>query len=375
MNINKSKINLNFLAILLIVGIFGCQTPTPVADNFRASRLDTRLVLNNAILEQSNKQENTVWKIKADSIVYSQDKQTATLDRVVGNLWENGAIIFQVSAKTGEIKNNGNIILLNEEIIASDPRNDSTIDSNAVEWRPQENLLLIKESLNGTHRDLEVTATGGKYFTDRQSLELEGDVVATKGDPSLQLTSDRLVWDIAGNKLQSPGAVEIVRYDKESVTDKLVANRAEVNLSEDRAILNQNVELITSKPKLQAATDSFIWNYQQRIGSSDRPIQILDRDRQISLTGNKGEINLPQRIAKLQDGVRGINQQKGSELYARQLIWNIDTERVEATGNVMYEQSDPQLRLTGETAVGTLGDNNIVVTSEGKKQVTSTIDD
>ncbi|MBE9043846.1 LPS export ABC transporter periplasmic protein LptC [Pleurocapsales cyanobacterium LEGE 10410] len=377
MNIKKLKVNSAYLLpTVLIVSIFGCQAPPAVTDDVsQESRLDTQLVLNNAVLEQSNQQEDTVWKIKADSISYSQDKQTANLNKVVGNLWQNGVIILKVSAKTGKIQDNGNIILLNEEIIARDPRNGSVINSNAVEWRPQENLLLIKENLNGIHQDLEVTAAGGKYFTDLETLEIEGDVVATISDPALQLTSDRLLWDIAQNKLKSPGTVEIVRYEGERITDKLVADRAEVNLTENLAILNQNVELITLEPKLQAATDSFFWNYQQRVGSSDRPIQILDRDRQISLTGNQGEINLPQQIAKLQNGVRGINRQKGSELYARQLTWNIDTEQVEAMGNVIYEQSDPQARLTGEKAVGTLGDNNIVVTSNGKKQqVTSTID-
>ncbi len=47
---------------------------------------------------------------------------------------------------------------------------------------------------------------------------------------------------------------------------------------------------------------------------------------------------------------------------------------MEATGNVIYEHADPQARLTGDKAVGTLSDNNIIVTSEGKNQVTTEID-
>ena len=371
MNIARSN-QLNILLTILIVSIFGCQTSTPNSNQtVSETRSDTQLVLNNAVLKQSN--GDKVWKIKADRIVYSEDKQTATLDKVVGNLLQDDKIILKISANKGTVSDNGNLILLNGNIVVSDPRNDSVINANAIEWQPQENLLSIKDNLAGVYPNLNVTATEGKYFTDRESLEIQGDVVATTNQPSLQLKSDRLVWDIPQEKITSYDAIEIVRYDEKTITDKLTSDRAEVNLAKNLIVLNKNIELITLDPRLQMATDSLTWNYKERTGKTEQPIQILDRDRAFSLTGNRGEIDLERSVAKLQNGVRGISQQKPSELYARQLTWNIDTEEVEATGNVIYEQSDPQAYLTGEKAVGTLGDNDIVVTSNGKEQVTSII--
>ena len=365
------------LLVIVIVSVYGCQASSPKQESSSVSieRIDTQLVLNNAILEQSNTLENTVWRIRADSIVYSEDKKTATLEQVIGNLLQDGKLIFKISAKAGEFRDNGNIIFLKDEIVASDPRNESVLKTNEVEWRPQENVLLIKQDLTGIHPNLELSAATGKYFTDSESLEIEGDVIATSNNPGLQLKSERLVWNISQDQIESPGAIQIVRYDEnETITDKLVSDRAQVNLADNTAILNKNIELISLQPKLQIATESLTWNYQERAGKTEQPIQILDRDRQISLTGNKGEVNLQQQVAKLKDGVRGINQRKPSELYARQLMWKIDTEVVEATGDVVYEQSEPPLRLTGEKAVGTLRNNKIVVTSNGKKQVTSVIE-
>ena len=361
----------------MTIALFGCQpsSTTPTSTPEVVNRDNTQLVLNNAILEQSNKQENTVWKIKAENIVYSEDQKTASLDLVVGNLLQNGKIIFKISAKEGQVRDNGNTIVLKNQIVANDPRNGSVMESNLVEWRPQESLLLIKEDLSGIHSNLEVSASYGKYFTDRESLKIEGNVVATTNKPAFQLTSDRLVWDIARDRVSSPGKVEIVRFDEnENTTDRLVSDRALVDLGTNTATLNDNIELISLQPKIQVASESLVWNYQQRIGKTDRPIQILDRDRQITLTGNKGEFDLQQQVAKLKDGVRGINSKKASELYANQLTWKIATEEVEATGNVIYEQADPKARLTGEKAIGTIGNNDIVVTSNGKKQVTSVID-
>ena len=372
LNIAKSKNQLNILLTVVLVLTFGCQTSTPDANQpVSDTRSDTQLVLNNAVLKQSN--QNKLWKIKADRIVYSEDKQTATLDKVIGNLLQDDKIILKISANKGTVSDNGNLILLNGDIIVSDSRNDSVINANAIEWRPQENLLLIKDDLAGIYPNLRITATQGKYFTDRESLEIQGNVIATTNQPSLQLKSDRLMWDIPQEKITSPDALEIVRYDKKTITDKLTSDRAEVNLTENTVVLNENIELITLDPQLQMATDSLTWNYQQRTGKTDRPIQIVDRDRQISLTGNGGEIDLVRSIAKLRNGVKGISSSKPSELYARQLTWNIDTEKIEATGNVIYEQSDPQAYLTGEKAAGTLGDNDIVVTSDGKQQVTTII--
>ena len=368
---------LNTLILLLPLAIAGCQSSTPEVDPASlVSRNDTQLVLNNAVLEQSNPQSNTVWKIKADNITYSDNNQVAILDKVVGNLFEDDLVILKISAEAGKIENNGNVILLNGTVIASDPRNGSVVTSESIEWRPQEDLLLIKEKLEGIHPNLEVTAGQGKYFTKIEKLEIEDDVIATSKQPPLQLTSDRLEWNIPQSQIVSPGAVELVRYDQnKTITDRLVSDRAELNLTQNLATLNQNIELISSSPTLQIATDFLTWNYQERIGSTDRPIQILDRDRQISLTGNQGEIDFLRQIAKLQGGVKGIDRQKASELYARNLTWNIDTEKVEAEGNIIYQQTEPKARLTGDSAIGTLKNNNITVTSNGTQQVTSIIDD
>ncbi|MEL6930620.1 MAG: LPS export ABC transporter periplasmic protein LptC [Cyanobacteria bacterium J06600_6] len=376
LNIFKATQQLNCVLLLLPIVLWGCQPSNPNEDETSSvSRLDTQLILNNAVLEQSNKRSHTVWKIKAENIIYSDDRQVATLTKVVGNLLESGTTILKLSAETGEIRDNGNIILLNGSVIASDPRNNSIIKSEAVEWRPQENLLLIPQTLSVTNPNLQVISDSGKYFTDTEKFEIQDNVVATSKQPGLRLDSDRLEWQIPQSLIISPGAVKLVHYnEQQTITERLVSDRAELNLDLNQAILSQNIELISADPPLQLATDALTWNYQQRLGKSDRPIQILDRGRQISLTGNRGKVNFIEQLATLQNGVQAVNKLNASKLYARQLTWQMNTESVEAQGNIVYEQSDPKASLRGEKASGTLGNNNIVVTSDGKKQVTSVIE-
>jgi LPS export ABC transporter protein LptC len=373
-----------WLVSVLLLSLTGCRSQSPSATQEQvqpkspvSAHSDTRLVLNNAVLEQSNVEGGTLWKLKAENTVYSDDQKIAYLDQVTGNLLQNNQLILQLSGKKAEVRDNGTIIFLRDDVIVTAPRNGAILRSDEIEWRPKENLLIIRKNLNGTHPQLSITAEEGRYYTDTSTLELQGNIIATTQEPSLQLNTEHLTWQIPQQKIWSDRNLEIVRYQGDTVTDRLVADKGEVELAKHTINLHNNIELISLKPQLQIATNFISWNYQNRIINTNQPIQILERQRQLTVTGNRGEINLQQQVARLDNGVKGLNPSKQSELYARQLIWNIPTETVEAIGNVIYEQADPQMNLTGDRAVGKLTENKIVVSSDkqANKQVTSVIGD
>ena len=366
----------SFLFPLLLFSVAACQqanSNTP-SSGISVKRSQTQLMLNNAILEQSNPEDNIVWKIQAKTSLYTEDKQIARLQTVTANLLQDNKIILRVSADTGEIRDNGNLILLKDNIVAQDTRNGIIVKSDEIEWRPTENLLAIRKNPLGIHPNLEIKATEGIYHTDTQSFELQRNIVATTIDPALQLTSERLVWQIPQQTLESPLALQIIRYQQdETVTDRLVADRGKVNLETNMATLNNNIELVSLDPQLQMATDSLIWNYKTRIVNADKPIQIIAREHNIDVTGNQAQVDLNKNIARLNDGVKGINRQDNTQIYARELVWNIDNKVIEARGNVAYQQSEPKINLTGEKAVAKLAQERIVVTGNKQKQVISTI--
>jgi LPS export ABC transporter protein LptC len=374
----------NFISILQRVGtvtllpsalclLNACSSPNPTTGKSperSVARTDTNLVLNNAILEQSNSRENSLWRIKAERTVYSDDKQTARLEKITANLLQDGELILQVSAKTGEIQDDGNVICLRDDIIVSDPRNQATMSSEEVEWRSQEHVLIVRGNLTGNQSDLKVTAQEGKYYPQTERLELQGNIVAIKREPSLELKTEHLVWDIPQQKVRSDRPLQIVHYQDKKMSDakhreaeRVVAERGEVRLAENTAQLQQNVELRSFTPKIQIATNSVIWNYQTRLVSTDRPTQIVDLDNQLTITGNQGQIDLNTEVAQLRGGVQGFDGRNQAKLYSQDLVWNIPTQIVEATGNVFYQQSDPQLDLTGDKAVGNLKENQVVVSN------------
>ena len=303
-----------------------------------AGREDTQLVLNNAVLEQSNSQGNLFWKIKSEQATYSDDQKNAYLTKITANLISDSQLILQVSAEKGEVRDNNNLILLQDKVVAVDPRSQVVLNSDRAEWRPQENILTITENLRVNHNNLEVTANQAQYFSDQENLELTGKVVVNTVDPYLILNTERLLWKIPQEKLIGNLPWQVVRYQDDIVTDRLVADRGVVDLKQKTLDLSQNIELISLNPQLQIATNSAQWNYQNRLITAKEPIQVVDRQRQLDVTGNQGQVNLLTEMVTLQGGVKGIDNRDRSTLHSRELIWDLTSNKVTAKGDVIYSE-------------------------------------
>lgn len=376
-----------YFLLLLIFSLTACDRNPATDTSDRGSdvnteeqvstgRLNTQLTLNDAVLEQSNN-EGLVWKIQAKLTTYSDDRKTAYLEDVTANLLQDKEIILKVKGKQGEVKEQGQLIVLQEAVVASDARNETILRGDIAQWRPSDGVLTIKDNLQVNHPNLIVTADTAQYFTDTESVELTGRVVANTEQPALIFKSDRLLWQIPQQKVIANNPLNVVRYQQEAITDRLVAERAEVNLERQTIALNSNVALNSVQPELQIATDSAIWNYQLRTIESDRPIRVVDRQQQLSITGNQGQIDLETEIATMTNGVEGVNNREPATLYSQQAIWNISQKEVTATGNVIYNKAQPKIDLTGDKAVIDLEADRAIVTSDRPQQkpVVSVVND
>ncbi|ACK68567.1 protein of unknown function DUF1239 [Gloeothece citriformis PCC 7424] len=376
------KLSSRVILLLLLLLTTACQQKT--ADNKASDAkteenaeldLESRLLLNNATLEQSNAEGQTLWKIQVKKAVYSRDKEVAKLEKVKGNIYHDGKIVLYISADKGEIYKEGEEIFLKDNIVATDPRNGAVIRSQEVEWRPKDNLLIVRKELKGNHAQLEASAKEGTYQTTEQKLELKGDILATAREPKLQLKAQHLTWTIPTQKIISNQPLQGIRYDDKTkmITDQIVTDRAQVDLKAKTITLEQNIEFKSVDPPLQIASNRVVWNYLTRIVTSDNPTRLVDTQDQIIVTGNRAHVDLNQKVAHLYDGVQGVNDRTQAKLYAQELNWSIPTQVISAMGNVIYEQVNPVFNLTGDRAVGTLRDNNIVVTSNSPTRVVTEI--
>ena len=338
--------------------------------------------LNNAILEQSNPSGEVLWRIKSDRTVYSPDRKIAYLDRIIANVLKDGEVILRLKAEKGEIHKNGGEIYLKERILAVNTQNQAVIQAKSGTWYPGQELLIIEENLTGTHPKMNVWANKGRFYSGKQILELEGEIVAVMSDPSLKMKAEYISWEISNKKAiasvppqnkSNNLKPEIYRYREQKITDRVTADSIELDLEKNTATLEKNASLKYIEPPVNITTDTAIWNYEKELVTSEFPVSIIHSKKQTIITGNRGQIDLKKQLAHLKGGTSGINNLDRSQLFCDRLIWKINEEIVEGIGNVYYQQLDPEFNVRGTKAVGKLTNNQIVVTGNTSKPTVTKI--
>ncbi|MGI0481322.1 LPS export ABC transporter periplasmic protein LptC [Geminocystis sp. CENA526] len=353
--------------ILLCCLLVSCQGNNPVEETEETEfkrEVEQGLVLYNAVLEQSNAKGELLWRLSTKKAIYTQDKESAILEDLTGNLYENGKIILKVSAERGEVKNEGKEIYLYDDILAFDTRNKAEFKGDTLVWKPEENVMLMigEEGITANHPKLVVKAREAKYNTTTQLLELNKDILATTINPSLQLKTQHLYWQIPENKIIGNSLLDIVRYDeKKKVTDKLKSNQAEIDIDANIAIINGNIEYQSLEPPLQAATERITWYYLDRKMRSNAPTKLVQPEDDMTLTANNVDFDLAENLVYLQGGIYGQAVKNEVEIYSDNLVWNLDNQEITADGNVFYKQINPDFNLRGMRAIGRLQDKQITV--------------
>jgi lipopolysaccharide export system protein LptC len=280
-------------------------------------------------------------------------------------LFQDGKIVLQVSADSGEIQENGEKVFLKGQITATDTRNGAVFRGDELEWHPKADLLIVRNNLKGSHPQLQASAKEGRYFSRKQQMELFGQVAAISKDPDLQMKTEHMLWQIKEQMVIGDKRIQIERYKAKTITERVEADKSQVNLKTKVATLQQNVQLTSIEPPLLMSSNSAVWNLNTETVVSDQPVRIVHQKENVILTANQGIVDLQRKVANLTGGVQGVGSRNQAKLYANQLTWDIPTQNVQASGNVMYQQVNPPFNTTGPTAVGKLQDQTIVVSSGG----------
>lgn len=351
------------LVVGCTLGACGDSAPTETATSEEAetSTLDRRVVLENATLNQNDDAGQLLWQVSAARVAYSQDRQQAELETLTGNLYDAGELVLQLRARQGTILRDGKEIVMRGDIEAVDPRNEAVLRAREARWFPEQNLLTVRDDLTGNHPDLDITAREGRYDAAAQQLELSGDIVAVAKEPSLLLETEALVWSVPEARIRGDRPLQIDRFAGDTTTDRVVADRADVDLEAETATLTGNVELRSVEPPIQVASESATWRIEARVVETAEPVRVRHTAAGIDITGNSGRLNLAESVATLAGGIEGRSSTNQAELYADRLEWNLTTQGVEATGNVRYQQQDPPLISQGDRATGNLRSREIAV--------------
>lgn len=371
----QSKVNWRYLplSLFLVIGLASCGGKSPIAPKPDAAnqKSDSNLTFFGVDFEQFDEVGRPIWKVKAKQAKYTKEKQIGQAESPSGELYQDGKVVYKIKAEKADIEQNGKQLFLKGKILATDPVNGIVLQGNELEWRPQEDLLIVRNQLNGTHKQLQAVAQEARVKTREQIMEFSGKVVANSADPQLQMRTEHLTWKIKENKLIGDRPIQIDHYKNNQITERGSGNAAEVNLKTKIAIIKQNSQLQLLDPPMQITSNSMTWNMNTENVATNSPVQVFHRAENTTVTANQGEMKIPQRTVYLTGNVNAIGQRRQS-LKSNTLTWYLDNKLLSAQGNVVYRQVDPPLNFTGATAEGNLETENIVVKggSSGGRVVT-----
>jgi LPS export ABC transporter protein LptC len=354
--------------LLSVLLASGCRPPNKTAsaeDSSATQKINTDLTFNNLTLEEADDQGRIQWKVKAAEVVSSPDKKTAKVKFPTGQLYQNGQPIYRVQAKTGQIFSGGDKILLRGEVVTTDVQSGAVLRADQLEWRPKQDLLIMRGNLRGAHPQVQLTANQIKLFNKQRRAELSGKVNALTQDPKLQIQTEQITWLLKDQKLVGTSPLQALRMQNNKPTDRATANAVDVDLVKRTAHLKQNAQLAVVDPPLQISGNSLVWDIPKQTLVSDQPLLVLDQQQQIRITANRGRMELQPKVAYFNGNVNAISARNQSKLNSDDLTWQMKSQEVTAVGNVVYVQPDPPATLRGGKAIGKL-QNRTVVMSGGR---------
>ncbi|MEG4092031.1 LPS export ABC transporter periplasmic protein LptC [Microcoleus sp. Pol12B4] len=369
-NLNSPKWRLLFLAALLL-GIDSCAVPQETQKNKLAEDLQTAqqsnstLTLNKVTLEQANEKGETFWKVNSQNAVYSKDKKIVNVQKPVGKLFQDGKEIYDIQGETGQVFQEGNQVFLKGNIVATDLKNGVVLRGNELEWRPKEDVLVVRNNLTGENKQVTASAKEARVFSRAKRMELFGSVVANVKDPILQLRTEHLVWFVEQQKVNSDKPTQIDRYKDKIVTDSGFADQVDVDLKTKIATLTKNAQLMPSDPPLQIESSLMSWNFPAQYVISPGPVKVLHRVEKVTMTGDTGRGDLEKKIFYLTGNVVGIGERRQAQLNTDRVTWYLTNQTFDAEGNVVYKQLNPVFNLAGPRAAGELKNQTVIVKGDG----------
>ena len=368
------------LGVAIVIGMRACQNPEFGADYIpeeQQEALEAGLALRDVTLEQQDDDGQLLWRVDADEVTYSPDQASANLERPEGELYQDGQLLYRVKANKGRVLEDGQVIILEGSIVATGIQNQMVLRGEALEWRPQEDVMIVQDGLTGNHPQVRAQANEARVYDREKRMELNGEVIAVTvvknpdTDPWLKLQGETLEWRWEAQGIASEKPIKIERFQEKSITEVLAGNRGLVELPKNQITVTDSVVMRVVDIPLSIAGDEAVWAVDEQTVEVDRSIKIVNEKEKVTTTAQQGQLDLAEQIVYLSQDVLVASNENDSRLVTDRLTWNLVDQTLLAEGAVDYRQGDPQVTVRGPRAKGRIEDQVIVV--EGGRVVTEIV--
>ena len=344
----------------------GPLAPAP-PDEAPAPAVATGLTLRNVTLEQPDENGVLLWRVKGEEVTYSPDQAVALVTRPDSELFQDGEAIYNVIADKGEIRDNGNLIVLRGNVVATGLQNGAILRGQEMEWRPQEDVLIVRQEVTGSHPQLRATADEVQVFNRENRMALLGNVVANtvvedpKTEPWLKLQTQQLVWHWQEERIDSPQPLRIEQFQDTTITEVVQGQRGQVNLAENVATLQGAVTMQLLTQPLTLTSEVLEWRVAAEQIAVNQPLTLVRPTEGLVVTARQGTMDLANEVITVSQNVVAVRQQPPSRLTTDRLTWTIPAQTLLAEGRVNYQQTSPALNLNGSRGIGRLREGTFMV--------------
>jgi lipopolysaccharide export system protein LptC len=324
-------------------------------------------------LEQVNPEGEKIWTLDAEKVTYEDDKQLAALAKPSGILFRSGKASYRVSGDRGTVNETASELTLEGNVVLKLLTVDGQVEGEKLTWKPNEARFILEGNLKGHYQTVNFGGQRAELQEREQQLALSEEVTADLTTDRTRLRTTALTWNIGQNLVQGVTPVVLEHYAEQNpgqVLDRATGDGIRVDLKQRQFRLSPNAVIHIGADldadRLEIRSQTLVWDRTTEVISSDSPITIAATDGS-KIRGNTGEFNLKSQIATLVGSIEAQHQNPLGNLWADRVQWQVNTDRVEATGAVRYEQPSTGFKMEGTQAIGNLASQDIQV--KGSQQV------
>lgn len=345
------------LASLPLLLLAACGGPDgPAADGGVAP-----FVLRSLDLRHQDPLGRPSWALSSPEARYSLVSRVAQADNPRGVIYRDGQPAYRLTARSGTVLNDGQLVLLEGEIrIERLGRQPWLLRALRARWLPQRSVLELDrqpQALDGHNR---LSARRARFLSDRELLELQGapridhwsqrsDPMAAgaRGLPDVVLTAGQASWHPQSGQLQARGPVRALRR---------VSGRA------------------ASAPEQTVTASAISGNTIQQRYTLQAPVQLRDPAERLTLLARDVQLDLRNQVASTAAAGPGADRvaqegalppqllpgegcllvRGGDSLRAARCRWAWATDSIRAEGGVLLRRQQPQQLSRGDVLEGTL---------------------
>lgn len=349
-----------------------CSWQAPQPSKTATKPVQGGVSFSDVVLAQTDVKGKLLWKFQAKGVTSGEGQQVAAAQSIKGQLYEAGQPIFDIAAGRGTVRQTNQQVSLKGNIQVTDRRRRVVFRGNEAQWSPQVGLLVVRSGLRVVHPQLRLWANELKATKRGAVLQVNGNVVIETrpgadrpDDRRVRLKANQAVWNVdqqnfqagvASDNKQQP-TVQIEQLNSTGAKAIALAGKALADLKRGVVVLNSPVQLTMGNLALTSRT--LTWETLTGRISTRELLQLKDPRRQVTVIANGGSMEQARNLVDLQGKVEVTGLKDRARLTSDQLLWNTQTERIEAVGNVNYVQESPAFTLRGPRAVGRIEDQTL----------------